>query len=71
MASYGVICFVFVDVAEEMIRKETSEKGGLAQIAWLFINDRCVSMIARDHSIRATPHSVQSVNVFRAVIVCS
>jgi len=35
-----VVC-VCVCAAEKLIHNETSEKGGLAQIAWLFINDRC------------------------------
>ena len=37
--------------AASFITKETSEKGGLAQIAWLFINDRCACRARLSRSV--------------------
>ena len=51
---------LFVCTAEKLIHNETSEKGGLAQIAWLFINDRCD---ARSEQYMAMPSSQSHVTV--------
>ena len=59
--SFGVQCYhlcltsapVCCCSASAFIAKETQEKGGLAQIAWLFINDRCACSL---HTLGSAAH---------------